>query len=248
MKSPEIGVYWKPSAWPDFMLFKNNYNPEAWWRTKHVHSSCWKEVVRSDIRDTLSLGIWFYTCSGSGVFVDSGKSIMIVPNKIQAALQLFGITEIAMWILRNGTGRGEFNRTNGLGGADSFFYWLPGQNQRTLQTLLDELHLPTSVESVSTLLSKACEQHSSAFIYNRMATTGCMDELIIFEALRLGYDSVLFEAQPNVWTGWCSELILIGAPHTSVSDIPRESIRMLDPDNLPPATKGFPCKLEFGLK
>ena len=82
---------------------------------------------------------------------------------------------------------------------------------------------------------------------NRIANTGILDNLIIYLAKKNGFESIQFTVQSNLYTGWTTEIIILGTDknvYTDIHQIPKNKLRVLDPNNLPLGKtdkEGEPC-------
>lgn len=186
-------------------------------------------------------GVWFYDAKGSGIFLsldtakdpDKNKS-MIALNKIHALEMLFRekypdrdpYDQLAEFILRPNNGDIIMDNKNCAGwlsdgplntqtkdlnltntGLNKFVqYWLNGQNRRFISDVLN----PINKDKLATLLKNVTYTNQQSA--NRVANTGELDNLIVYLARLQGYTSVQFVSQPNVYTGWTVEVILLGPP------------------------------------
>lgn len=260
---PKLGQVWKPTLWPKYSLAVSRYPENNWnsfYNAKGDADNSWIEVLYSSFAiDTTTYGIWFYRVLGSGMFVNLGRTFAAL-NKIDAIVKLWeklvsvdGYKSLADYIQRQPLGD-ESSVINigpdktGLGGIQNLDYWSNGQVHTNLGELM-ELH---KGKSVVDMLRSVVESKGGLVEYelNRVANTGALDDLIVFLAIKNGYESVQFTVQPNVYTGWTTEIMILGPGQTIYTDIhqiPSNRFRVLDPNNLPndkETNQGKPC--EFG--
>jgi hypothetical protein len=250
---PTMGQLWKPSLWNNYTLAVNMYDPKNWnsfYKSGGDKDNTWVEIFHSSFSvTTITYGVWFYRTIGSGIFVNLGKTITGL-NKIHM-VNLLGMSwlELAKFILRENRGdvftdKIPINQT-GLGGKLN--YWLNGQYSVNTDMLFE--NIPKTAENLAKILEQAC--FGDNYNLNRIANTGSLDNLIIFLANNR-YNSIQFTVQPNVYTGFTSELVILGTnkvPYTSIEEMPKSQLRILDPNNLPngtPSTNlGKPCNFKF---
>jgi hypothetical protein len=188
-------------------------------------------------------GVWFYNAKGSGIFVSldtsraGGKSKSLVAlNKIHALEILFRetypdkdpYTELANFIMRPNDGDIINDNSNCAGwlsegaldtqtkdltvsttGMDGQVqYWLNGQNRKLIADTIS----PLNAAKLAAYLKAVT--NGKDYNTNRFANTGSIDNLIVYLARNLDYTSIQFTVQPNVYTGWTTEVILMGPPKT----------------------------------
>jgi hypothetical protein len=249
---PKFGQVWKPSLWPKYCLSVSKYNPKNWNSfkgAKGVPDNTWIEGLHSSFSITnTTFGVWFYHVKGSGIFVNLGKTLRAL-NKLDAIIKLgYTFEDIADFIFRDKIGiliglKDEFGVLNqdplrtGLGGIENLEYWLNGQ--------VADAPDVSKTKLVSMLKEAA---YGTDYNLNRINNTGVLDSLFTHLAQSQGYNSVQFTVQSNLYTGWTIEIMILGSDprgiYTSVNQIPKNQIRVLDPNNLPKLTttdKGKAC-------
>lgn len=91
-QSPELGDWWAPVWFPEGARMKNEYPPNAWWavvpeleRELRAQNGFLEVThVPDDLQRVYKVhGIWFYAARGSGVFLETGRSLL-AHNKLQA--------------------------------------------------------------------------------------------------------------------------------------------------------------------
>lgn len=257
---PKIGQVWKPALWPKYSLAVSSY-PETDWNSfynaKGDPDNAWIEGLHSSFSiQNKTLGVWFYRVKGSGMFVNLGRTFAGL-NKIDVIVKLWeklgsldGYKSLEDYInhekLQDVIDVGPNN--TGLGGTQNLDYWSNGQIHTNLQELMNEY--PNV--SITDMLKKVVESKGGLTEYelNRVSNTGALDHLIVYLAKQNGYESVQFTVQSNLYTGWTTEIMILGPDktiYTDISQIPKTQFRVLDPNNLPKdkdSDKGKPC--EFG--
>jgi hypothetical protein len=261
---PKLGQVWKPSLWPKYSLAVNRYPENDWnsfYNAKGDPDNYWIEGLHSSFSiQNITFGVWFYRAPGSGMFVNLGHTFAAL-NKIDAIVKLFeklgssdGYESLADYIQRDISSKGDVidigPDNTGLGGVENLDYWSNGQIHTSLGELMKlDVH---KNKTVANMLKGVVEEKGGMVEYelNRVANTGVLDKLIVYLAKKNGYESVQFTVQSNLYTGWTTEIMILGPGeivYTDISQIPKSQFRVLDPNNLPKGRytdKGKPC--EFG--
>ena len=239
---PCYNQLWKPTLWPKYTLAVSKYNENNWndfYNVKGDPSYSWIEGLHSSFSIVNSTyGVWFYKAKGSGMFVNLGKTYANI-NKLDAILKLMDMDDFIDFILRENNGdvltdKVDINST-GLGGFQNLQYWLNGGFQTNLDNELKEAFGKNNIsrDDVKRFLYTAA--YGKNYRVGRLANTGVLDHLIIVLARKFNYHSVQFTVQSNVWTGWTTEIMILGnSPkiYTSIEDIPYEHLKVLDPNRL----------------
>lgn len=238
-KPPKLNQLWKPSLWPDYMLAINKYSPTNWnnfYNSKGDIDNTWIEIIHTDFSiqfEEFTYGVWFYKTIGSGIFINLGRTLSSL-NKLQSLTKL-GLTynEIANYILDDLK-------------IENMTYWLNGQYATNLEKEMKKYNLNINIETVTEFLKESAIGNN--YNKNRLSNTGSLDKLIVTKAQEKGYKSVQFTVQPNVYTGWTTEIVFVDSNLKNISSIPSSEIRILDPNNLPLTENtdlGKICKFKF---
>ena len=243
---PDIGQVWKPSLWPKYSLAVNRYSPTEWnsfYNANGDPDNSWIEGLNSAFSlETVTYGVWFYRTPGSGIFVNLGRTFVAL-NKIEAIAKLWemsgsrdGYKSLADYIRRpiktDINVRISGAERAGLGGSKNLDYWSNGQVHTDLETLMKQpKHQDKGLEYILKEVVSGKD-----YEVNRVANTGILDNLIIYLAKKNGFESVQFTVQSNLYTGWTTEIIILGNDkdvYTDIHQIPKNQLRILDPNNLP---------------
>lgn len=256
-KPPNVGQVWKPTLWPKYSLAVNRYSPTKWnsfIKAKGNPDNSWVEGLHSAFSTVnKTYGVWFYRSTGSGIFINLGRTFAAL-NKIEAIAKLWemsgstnGYKSLADYIIhpndQNVDVRISGPKRTGLGGIQNLDYWSNGQIHTNLATLKE--HPKHRSKSLVDLLKEIVI--GTDYEVNRVANTGILDNLIIYLAKKNGFESVQFTVQPNLYTGWTTEIMILGKEqdvYTDIHQIPKSQLRVLDPNNLPSgetSTEGLPC-------
>ena len=251
---PKLGQLWKPSLWPKYTLAVNKYDPIYWNNFYNAGGDpdwSWIEGLHSSFSIVnTTFGVWFYKAKGSGIFVNLGKTFAAL-NKLDAIIKLLGLDDFADYIMRPYDGSKNILDPSiaisetGLGGVGGIDYWLNGGFHVHLDATIAKLygHGPVTKDHIKQILGTAA--YGLDYNLNRICNTGILDHLIIRLARDRGYHSVQFTVQPNVYTGWTTEVMILGnSPkiYTAIEDIPYDNLRVLDPNNLPHGRPGCDSK------
>ena len=239
---PFFNQLWKPSLWPKYTLAISKYDEDNWnnfYNNEGDPSYSWVEGLHSSFSIVnTTYGVWFYRAKGSGIFVNLGKTYSAL-NKLDAILKLLSIDDFIDYILRDYTGdvltdKLDIDKT-GLGGLKNMDFWLNGGLHTNLEK---EIKLAFNTDKITRehvknfILTAA---YGNNYRVGRLANTGVLDHLIIVLTRQFGFNSVQFTVQANVYTGWTTEIMILGnSPkiYTSVEDIPYDNLKVLDPNNL----------------
>lgn len=263
---PDYGQVWKPTLWPKYTLAVNKYPPKNWnsfYNFAGDPSDSWVEGVHSAFSINIkTAAVWFYRAKGSGIFVNLGKT-MAVLNKIDGIVKMMSklgvadpLTELARFIMRKYNGpvltlhdddSVTYIEPSNTGLEFGVEYWLNGQVARELY---DELKTYKKAVDPTTNLKMLLEEaiYGHDYNINRINNTGALDPLIVYLAKKLKLDSLQFTVQPNVYTSWTTEIMILGSGNNvydNIHMIPKNKFRILDPNNLPtgPTNQGMPCDL-----
>lgn len=255
---PKYGDVWKPSLWPKFTVAINKFPADDWESFYHRQGypdNTWIEGVHSAFLPSITTyGVWFYRTIGSGIFVNLGKTVR-GRNKLDVLRQLGWTAEdIVDFIMRpdKGTVMSDAKvtpMTTGLGGPESVGIWLAGQYEITLADLIKGTGL-----SILEIVETAMSPKNNNYNISRLATCGAFDNPAFYMAQKQGYNSIQYTVQPNLYTGYTTEIMIVGgcnkAVYTSVADMPENIYRVLDPNNLPDGpseSEGEACEYDFPL-
>ena len=253
--APHMNQLWKPSLWNNYTLAVNKYDPSDWnsfYNALGDPDDSWVEVFHSSFSVVnVTYGVWFYRTVGSGVFVNLGRTVAAL-NKLHMINKLgMSWLEFAKFVLRPYAGDVLTEKVpvgeTGLGGKMD--YWLNGQYHTNTDEFLEKNGLPKTPEMLARVFEEAAT--GSYYDLNRMTNTGMVDHLIIVLAGNR-YNSIQFTVQANLYTGFTTELMILGPgelPYTDITQIPKSQLRLLDPNNLPrgePETElGRPCNFNY---
>ena len=265
---PEYGQLWKPALWPKFTLCISKYDSRNWnefYNAKGDPDYAWIEGLHSSFSIVnLTYGVWFYRTKGSGIFINLGRTFAAL-NKIDCILKLLPMEDFVDFLLRKGTAPSYYGGkakvrdvldvgpyATGLGGLENLDFWLNGGYHTSLQKELEKIFPNETItrHHVKSYLWNAA--YGNYYDVNRLCNTGTLDHLIIFLTHRLGYNSVQFTVQPNVYTGWTTEVMILGGRKilTAVEQMSDSQLRILDPNRLPDGPTelvGKPCRYKSGF-
>ena len=239
---PSYNQLWKPSLWPKYTLAVSKYDEYNWndfYNIKGDPSYSWVEGLHSSFSIVnTTYGVWFYRAKGSGIFVNLGKTYSSI-NKLDAILKLISIDEFIDYILRENTGdiltdQLDISQT-GLGGLNNLDFWLNGGFHTNLETELIHTYKTKNISKCQIKEYILTAAYGDDYRIGRLANTGVLDHLIIVLARKQHYHSVQFTVQANVYTGWTTEIMILGnSPkiYTSIEEIPYDHLQVLDPNNL----------------
>ena len=239
---PSYNQLWKPSLWPKYTLAISKYDEYNWndfYNAKGDPSYSWIEGLHSSFSIVNSTyGVWFYKAIGSGIFVNLGKTYSAI-NKLDAILKLLNIDDFVDYILRENTGdvltdEVDINKT-GLGGLKNLDFWLNGGFHTNLETELKHTYKTENITKCKIKEYILTAAYGDNYRIGRLANTGVLDHLIIVLTRKNRYNSVQFTVQANVFTGWTTEIMILGnSPkiYTSIEEIPYDHLQVLDPNNL----------------
>ena len=249
-KPPKVGQVWKPNLWPNYSLQVTKYPPNNPWKFYNVKgnmSNSWIEVVHSAFStENVTYGVWFYRTIGSGIFLNLNNTYR-AKNKITAIFDLWqsmGVVDymgaLADFILRPVDDKVNVvfdgpDKT-GVGGPSNLVYWIFGMYSTNMQKYIDEKYAGSGMslrDKIITVLKEI--SYLKDIFVDRMNNTGALDSLVTWLAFQQGYNSIQFTVQPNLYTGWTTEVMYIGENgriFTKLSDVSRDDLRLLDPADL----------------
>lgn len=150
----------------------------------------------------------------------------------------------------------ETSKLNG-----SLIYWLNGQNSKMLyETINEQITLSSDNKQNYQNFMKKCKEllnksaYGNDYDINRICNTGALDNLITYLCQKLGYESCQFTVQPNIYTGWTTEIMILGKGpqiYTSYKQLPKNIYRVLNPNNIPTGpttTDGTSCNFSTDIR
>jgi hypothetical protein len=204
---PPKGKLWTPIWFPKDAVAVNNYDPNNWWEYK-TNKKNWIEIIRSNYSPSNKwievihtpddnpyypvVGYWVYQTTGSGVFMNVGKTL-ISPNKISSLYKLgYNVNQIANII------------------KDTKYMNNINENYSNVNDIAIKMYpnidLIKSLEKIVTNILEG----SKKYLIDRINNSADWDKIIVETANKKGYDSVQFTIQANGMGGWAHEIVFTG--------------------------------------
>jgi hypothetical protein len=201
---------WTPVWFPDEAFAINEYDPNAWWMYYDRHgfpSNTNIEVIHTkDDNPYYSVyGYWCYVVKGSGVYVNTGRTLRAY-NKIDALLKLNVNIDILVEIAKKAQYMiNTFTEAKNM--IDIAYKYFP-------HLYVVDLKIAEMLLEASRLKPEKCGfSIHDKYNIGRINNSAVWDLLIATVAHHQGYDSVQFSVQANGNGGWAFEIVWTGMLH-----------------------------------